>query len=92
LLGEGTDSHHSVVLLWQLEEFKHVTLLLLTVFTLQHSVEICERAIYNLWVLRGAEHVTLPVLYFDGLIYQGSIETILWELFANLSEEVISCL
>jgi hypothetical protein len=92
LLGEGADRHHSVVLLWQLEELKHITLLLLTVLTLQHSVEICERAIYHLWVLRGAEHVTLSVLYFDGLIYQGSIETILWELFAHLSEEIISCL
>jgi hypothetical protein len=79
-----------VVLLWQLEELKHVSLLLLTILALQHSVEISERTIYHFWVFRGAEHITLSVLYFDGLVNQVSIETILRELFAHLSKEVVS--
>jgi hypothetical protein len=68
LLSESADSHHSVVLFGEFEELKHITLLLLTILTLQHGVEISERAVYHLGVLRGTEHVTLPVLHFDGLI------------------------
>jgi hypothetical protein len=51
LLGESSNRHHGVVLLWQFKELKHVTLLLLPVLTLQHSVEVSERRVYHLWVL-----------------------------------------
>ena len=42
LLGESSNRHHGVILFWQFEKLKHVTLLLLPVLTLQHSVEVSE--------------------------------------------------
>ena len=90
LLSESSNRHHRVVLLWQFEELKHVTLLLLTILTLQQGVEISEGRVNHLWILWRTEHVTLPVLYFDGLIDQVSIETILRKLLAHLSKEIVS--